>query len=258
MKLFDTHINMHAEQFSADADQTLNRARTAGVTRFITICDRLDRFADVRDFAVRHSDVWCTVGVHPHYAKDFSNLAIPDLQGLSDDPRVVGIGETGIDLHYGFSAIEAQIESFRTHIAVARATGLPLIVHTREADDVTGDVLEDEFTKGAFRILMHCFTSGQKLAERALAMGAWFSVSGILSFPKAKEVRQVISAIPLNKIVLETDCPYLAPVPHRGRRNEPAFLVDVCRAFADLRGMDTKEAAELTTRNGLALFERVS
>ncbi len=171
---------------------------------------------------------------------------------------MVGIGETGLDQHYGYSELALQERSFIEHIQAARQTGLPLIVHTREADDLTGDILEREYARGAFGILMHCYTGGERLARRALDLDATFSVSGILSFKAANDVRQVMSLVPLDRIILETDCPYLAPIPHRGRRNEPAYVVDVCRAFADLRGMSFEEAASLTTRNALQLFRRVS
>lgn len=254
--LFDTHVNLHAEQFSSDLQDVLARARAAGVTRFVTICDRLDRYPAVRAIAEANSDISCTVGVHPHYAKDYWTLEARTLVEEARHSKVVGIGETGLDLHYGYSDITLQERSLVEHIHAARETGLLLVVHTREADDLTGDVLEREYKRGAFRILMHCYTSGMRLAERALELGASFSVSGILSFKNAIDVRGVIARIPSDRIVLETDCPYLAPVPHRGRRNEPAYLVDVCRAFADHRGLTFEEAARLTTANAIALFQR--
>jgi TatD DNase family protein len=172
--------------------------------------------------------------------------------------KIVGIGETGLDQHYGYSDIILQERSFVEHIHAARETGLLLVVHTREADDLTGDILEREFKRGPFRILMHCYTSGARLAQRAMDLGASFSVSGILSFKAATDVREVMSKVPLERIVLETDCPYLAPAPYRGRRNEPAYLVDVCRAFADHRSMTFEDAARLTTANAIQLFQRAA
>lgn len=254
--LFDTHVNLHAEQFEGDVAEVLARARTAGVNRFVTICDRLDRFDAVRAIAEAHPDISCTVGVHPHYAKDYVDLSAATLVDEARHSKVVGIGETGLDQHYGYSDIEAQARSFIEHIIAARETGLVLVVHTREADDLTGDILEREYARGPFRILMHCYTSGARLAQRALDLDASFSVSGILSFKGASDVREVMSRIPLERIILETDCPYLAPVPYRGRRNEPAYLVEVCRAFANHRGLSFEEAARLTTTNALALFRR--
>ena len=254
--LFDTHVNLHAEQFAADLPAVLARARAAGITRMVTICDRLDKFAAVKAIAQANDDITCSVGVHPHYAKDFWSLQAATLIEEARDPKVVGIGETGLDQHYGYSDIVLQERSFVEHIHAARETGLVLVVHTREADDLTGDILEREYKRGPFRILMHCYTGGARLAERALALDARFSVSGILSFKAAQDVRDVTAKVPLDRIILETDCPYLAPIPHRGRRNEPAYLVDVCRAFAQHRGMTFEEAAELTTRNAIELFRR--
>ena len=255
--LFDTHVNLHAEQFAHDLPDVLARARAAGVTRMVTICDRLDRYPAVKAVAAANDDIHCTVGVHPHYAKDFWSLRAETLVEEARDPKVVGIGETGLDRHYGYSDIVLQERSFVEHIQAARETQLPLVVHTREADDLTGDILEREFKRGAFPILMHCYTSGERLAMRAMDLGAWFSVSGILSFKNATDVRGVIAKVPLDKLILETDCPYLAPIPHRGRRNEPAYVADVCRAFAAHRGLEIDEAARLTTENALAIFRRV-
>lgn len=255
--LFDTHVNLHAEQFAHDLEDVLARARAAGVSRFITICDRLDRFPAVKAIAQANSDIACTVGVHPHYAKDFWSLEARTLVEEARDPMVCGIGETGLDQHYGYSDIVLQERSLVEHIAAARETQLPLVVHTREADDLTGDILEREYARGSFPLLMHCYTAGERLAMRALDLGAYFSVSGILSFKSATDVRNVIAKLPLDRLILETDCPYLAPMPHRGRRNEPAFLPDVCRAFAEQRGLSVEEAAHITTQNALALFRRV-
>lgn len=255
--LFDTHVNLHAEQFAHDLPDVLARARAAGVTRMVTICDRLDRYPAVKAIAAANDDIHCTVGVHPHYAKDFWSVQAKTLVEEARDPNVVGIGETGLDQHYGYSDIVLQERSFVEHIHAARETQLPLVVHTREADDLTGDILEREFKRGAFPILMHCYTSGERLAMRAMDLGAWFSVSGILSFKNATDVRGVIAKIPLDKLILETDCPYLAPIPYRGRRNEPAYVADVCRAFAAHRGLEVDEAARLTTENALAVFGRI-
>ncbi len=254
---FDTHVNLHAEQFQADLPEVLTRARAAGVTRMVTICDRLDRYPAVKAIADANDDINCTVGVHPHYAKDFWSLRAETLVAEARDPKVCGIGETGLDQHYGYSDIVLQERSFVEHIAASRETQLPLVVHTREADDLTGDLLEREYARGAFPILMHCYTAGDRLAKRALDLGAYFSISGILSFKSAKDVREVTSQVPLDRVILETDCPYLAPMPHRGRRNEPAFLPDVCRAFAEHRGLTNEEAAGLTVANALRLFGRV-
>jgi TatD DNase family protein len=258
MTLFDTHINLHGEQFDDDRDLVLQTARAAGVTRFISICDKIENFQTIFSLSKSHDDMWCSVGVHPHYAKDYLSLKAEDLIDYANDPVVRGIGETGLDQHYGYSDLNEQLEVLRQHIHAAQTTGLPLIIHSREADDEMGDILAEEMANSHFPLLMHCYTSGQRLADRAKELGAYFSVSGILSFKNATSVRDVISTIPQDKIILETDCPYLAPVPHRGRRNEPALLVDVCRAYAKLIDKDMDFVANLTTANALNLFQRVS
>jgi TatD DNase family protein len=256
--LFDTHVNLHGEQYADDLPDVMARARAAGVTRFVAICDRLDRFPAVKAIAKANDDMWCSVGVHPHYAKDYWTLEAATLIEEARDPKVCAIGETGLDQHYGYSELQQQVRSFEEHINAARETGLPLVVHTREADDLTGEILEREYARGPFTILMHCYTGGERLARRAMDIDARFSVSGILSFKAAADVRSVMATVPLERIILETDCPYLAPIPHRGRRNEPAYLADVCRAFAATRGLTFEEAAELTTRNALQLFRRAA
>ena len=256
--LFDSHVNIHAESYDSDRDAVIERARNVGVSRFISICDHIENFEKIRAISRQNHSMWCTVGVHPHYAKDFSELRSTDLVERCEDPIVCGVGETGLDFHYGFSSAEDQARSFRTHIEAARETGLPLIVHTREADEMTADILESEMSRGEFKLLMHCYTSGARLAERAADLGAYFSVSGILSFKNATEVRDVADRMPLERVILETDCPYLAPVPHRGRRNEPAYLVEVCQAFANLKGLSMEETARITTENCLRLFDRTS
>lgn len=256
--LFDTHVNLHAEQFAGEVPEIIARARAAGVSRMVTICDRLDRYAALREIADANDDIWCSVGVHPHYAKDYTSLEPEELVRAAADPKVVAIGETGMDQHYGYSDVADQERSFVQHIIAAQATGLPIVVHTREADDLTGDILEREYARMPFAILMHCYTSGMRLAERALDLGATFSVSGILSFKAANDVRGVMIKVPPGRTILETDCPYLAPMPHRGRRNEPAYLPDVCRAFAALHGLSFEDAAAMTTANALRLFGRVS
>ncbi len=255
--MFDTHVNLHGEVFADDLEDVLDRARDAGVSRFLAICDRFDNFESVCAIAAAHDDIWCSVGVHPHHTKDFPDLAVEDLTIAAERPEVVAIGETGLDFHYGYSPEGAQVESLRKHIEAARRTGLPLILHTREADDMMGDVLEDEFSKGAFQPLLHCYTGGARLAQRGLALGAYVSVSGILSFKSASAVRDVISDVPMDRIILETDCPFLAPMPMRGRRNEPAYLVHVAEALATLKGLDVDEVKRVTESNARRLFAKV-
>ena len=255
--MFDTHVNLHGEAFADDLGEVLERARSAGVRRFLAICDRFDNFPSVLAIATTHDDIWCSVGTHPHHAKDFTHVTAEDLADAARDPNVVAIGETGLDFHYGYSPEAAQVASLKAHIAASRLTDLPLILHTREADDLMADILEAEFGAGPFQPLLHCYTGGQDLAARALKLGAYFSVSGILSFKSAREVRQVIETIPIEQIILETDCPYLAPVPMRGRRNEPAYLPHVAEALAALKGIPVDEVKEITDENALRLFSKV-
>jgi len=254
--LIDSHVNLHAPQFDEDRGEVIARARAAGVQLMVNISDKISHFEKIRALA-DHPDIWCTVGVHPHEAKDEADLQPDRLIALADDPRVVGIGETGLDFHYDLSPRDIQAKVFRVHIAAARATGLPLVVHTREADAEMGDILEEEFVRGPFRMLMHCYTSGPELATRAAALGAWFSVSGIATFKAAEDVRALVRAMPEDRIIVETDCPYLAPVPYRGRRNEPAYLPAVLAKTADLRGWSLAEAEAKTEAAFFALFDRI-
>ena len=256
--MFDTHVNLHAEAYAEDLPDILIRAREAGVTRMLAICERLDSFERVKAIADANPDIWCTVGTHPHHSKDFPDTRADELVQLAADPKVVAIGETGMDLYYGHSPANVQERSFRTHIAAARVTGLPVIVHTRDADDLTAAILEEESQQGAFAILLHCYTGGADLAERGLALGAYVSVSGILSFKSARAVREVIKQVPLDRIILETDCPYLTPMPYRGRRNEPSYLPYVADALAELHDLPRDEIAAICEANSLRLFAKVT
>jgi len=254
--LIDSHVNLHAPQFDADREAVISRALASGVRLMVNICDRVSNYEAVR-LVAQHPDIWCTVGTHPHEAKEDPDLATETLVALAADPRVVGIGETGLDFHYDLSPRPIQAQVFRAHVAAARETGLPLVVHTREADAEMAEILEAEYAKGPFRILMHCYTSGAELAARAAALGAWFSVSGIATFKAAADVRAVIADMPVDRIIVETDCPYLAPVPHRGRRNEPAYLPHVLAKLAEIRGWSLDEAEARTEDAFFALFDRI-
>jgi TatD DNase family protein len=254
--LIDSHVNLHAPQFDEDREAVITRGLAAGVRLMVNICDRVSNYEKVR-LVAQHPDIWCTVGTHPHEAKENPALSPQTLIDIAADPRVVGIGECGLDFHYDLSPRDVQAQVFRTHCAAARETGLPLVVHTREADEMMGDILEEEHAKGAFPLLMHCYTSGPELARRAAALGAWFSVSGIATFKAAEDVRAVIREMPEDRIILETDCPYLAPVPHRGRRNEPAFLPQVATKLAEIRGWSVPETEARTADAFFALFQRI-
>lgn len=254
--LIDSHVNLHAPQFDDDREAVIARAREAGVGLMVNICDRVSNFAACRALA-DEPDIWCTVGTHPHEAKENPELAASTLVDLAADPRVVGIGECGLDFHYDLSPRDIQARVFRAHVSAARETGLPLVVHTREADEEMGDILEEEHAAGPFRLLMHCYTSGAELARRCADLGAWFSVSGIATFKAAEDVRVVIRDMPADRVIIETDCPYLAPVPHRGRRNEPAYVGHVLAKLAEVRGWSLDEAEARTTDAFFALFDRI-
>lgn len=255
--LIDSHVNLHAPQFDDDRDAVVARARAAGVSLMVEISDKLSTFEATHALAMAHDDIWCTVGAHPHEAKDHADMTAADLVALADRPRVVGIGECGLDFHYDLSPRDLQAEVFRRHIDAARQTGLPLVIHTREADDVMADILSTEHTKSPFRFLMHCYTSGPELAVLAAELGGWFSVSGIATFKAAHDVREVIRAMPEDRIIVETDCPYLAPVPYRGRRNEPAYVGHILEVLADIRGWSAEEADLRTTDAFFNLFHAI-
>lgn len=255
--LIDSHVNLHAPQFADDMDAVIDRARAAGVALMVNISDKVSTFDVTHKVAMDHPDIWATVGTHPHEAKENPHLKASDLILLAQRPKVVGIGECGLDFHYDLSPRDVQAAVFRQHCIAARETGLPLVVHTREADAVMGDILEEEYAAGAFKLIMHCYTSGPELARRAAALGAWFSVSGIATFKAAQDVRDIIAEMPGDRIIVETDCPYLAPVPMRGRRNEPAFLPHVLAKLAEIRGWSLAEAEQRTEDAFFALFDRI-
>lgn len=255
--LIDSHVNLHAPQFSDDRQAVIDRAREAGIGLMVNISDKVSTFETTYAIAEANADIWATVGTHPHEAKENPLLKAGDLIRLADRARVVGIGECGLDFHYDLSPRDIQAAVFRQHAIAARETGLPLVVHTREADEVMATILEEEYAAGPFRLLMHCYTSGPELARRAAALGAWFSVSGIATFKAAQDVRDIIADMPADRIIVETDCPYLAPVPMRGRRNEPAFLPHVLAKLAEIRGWTLAEAEQRTEDAFFALFDRI-
>jgi TatD DNase family protein len=224
----------------------------------LTISDKLQSTPAIKAIADAHDDIWRSVGVHPHYAADAANLSAEVLIDLAQDGKVVGIGECGLDFHYEYSPRDVQERVFRAHIAAARATGLPLIIHTRDADDRMLTILQDEQGQGVFIPLLHCYTGGPELAQGVLAMGGYVSFAGIITFKNAGDVRAVAQATPLDRLIVETDCPYLAPVPHRGRRCEPAHVVQVAETLAEVKGVSAAELADATTANFFCLFKRAT
>ncbi|UCH73026.1 MAG: TatD family hydrolase [Rhodospirillales bacterium] len=259
MLVVDSHCHLDFPTFADDLDDVVARARGASVATMVTICTHLSRFQQVRAIAGRFEDIWCTVGVHPHEADAEGQAATPErLVELAADPLVVGIGETGLDYYYEHSARGAQRDSFRAHIAAARESGLPLIVHTRDADDDTVAILIEEHRNGPFTGVIHCFSTSRYLAEKAMEIGFYISLSGITTFKAAADLREIVQELPLDRLLLETDAPYLAPVPKRGKRNEPAFVIHTCAAVAALMGVDVAELAEATSDNFFRLFSKVS
>lgn len=255
--LIDSHVNLHAPQFDDDREAVIARARESGVGLMVNICDRVSNFEACYNLAEANADIWATVGTHPHEARENPDLTVDELIGLSARPRVVGIGECGLDFHYDYSPRDVQARVFRTHIHAARESRLPLVVHTREADEVMWEILRDEYAQGAFTFLLHCYTSGAALARRAAEIGAYFSVSGIATFKAAQDVRDIISEMPQDRIIVETDCPYLAPIPMRGRRNEPAYVTHVYDKLAEIRGWSREKTISRTTDAFYALFDRI-
>ncbi|MBL8665272.1 MAG: TatD family hydrolase [Candidatus Odyssella sp.] len=255
--LVDSHCHLDFPDFAPDRADILARARNAGVGLVLTIGTRLSKFAGVRALAESDPAIWCSVGVHPHEAEKEGVGDPAPLLDLAAHPKVVGIGETGLDYYYKHSAPEAQARSFRAHIAAARESGLPLIVHARDADVDAIRIMADEHRAGAYPAVIHCFTASRELAEHAVALGHYISFSGILTFKNARDIQETARALPLDRILVETDAPYLAPMPNRGKRNEPAFVAHTAAFLAKLRGETPERIAEVTTENFLRLFSKV-
>jgi len=254
--LIDSHCHLDFPELAAEEDAVVTRARAAGVAAMLTIGTRLDSFDKVRAVAERHANIWCSVGVHPHEAKEEGQRTPNRLVQLAQHPKVVGIGETGLDYFYEHSPRDEQAASFRAHIAAARQTGLPLIVHTRDADDDTAAILREEMAQGAFTGLIHCFSSGPVVAQAALELGMSISISGIVTFKAAEDLRRIVRDIPLERLLVETDAPYLAPVPKRGKRNEPAFVAHTAAKVAELKGVSMAALEQATTDNFFRLFAK--
>jgi TatD DNase family protein len=255
--LVDSHCHLDFPDFANELDAVVARAGAAGVARMVTISTRVRRFAGVLSIAERFSEVYCSVGTHPHYAHEELDVTVDDLVAETRHPKVVAIGEAGLDYHYDNSPREAQERGFRTHIAAARATGLPLVIHSREADADTARILEEETGQGAFPAVLHCFTGGPDLARRAVALGHYVSFTGILTFKNSIALREIAAELPADRILVETDAPYLAPNPFRGKRNEPAFVVETAKVLADTRGVSLEEIARQTSDNFFRLFGKV-
>jgi len=256
--LVDSHCHLTYHAKDGDLEEVIARARRAGIGTMVTICTKMSEFPDLLGIAEAHDDIWCSVGVHPHEAEDSQDVTTAQLVELARHPKVVGIGESGLDYYYEHSPRAEQQHCFRAHIEAARQTGLPLIVHARDADDDMIAMLDEARADGPVPGLIHCFTSSPKLAEKALEIGFYISFSGIVSFKNAQDVQAVARDMPLDRMLVETDSPYLAPVPNRGKRNEPAYVVHVAEAIAKLRGVDVATIASTSTDNFARAFNRVT
>ncbi|MGC9954497.1 MAG: TatD family hydrolase [Rhizomicrobium sp.] len=256
--LVDSHCHLEFPALAREIDAVMARARDAGVGVCVSISTKLDTFPHVRDMAARFDDVWCSVGIHPHEAAVEPLADAAPLIERAGDLKVVGIGETGLDYFYEHSPRATQAANFRAHIEAARRTKLPLIVHTRDAEDDTMAILREETANGAFTGVLHCFTGSKVMAEAALDLGFYISASGIMTFKKSEALRAVLKDVPLDRLLVETDAPYLAPAPHRGKRNEPAFVAHTAAALAELKGVSADELARATTDNFFRLFTKAA
>ncbi len=255
--LIDTHCHLDFPDFEAERDAIIERARAAGVGQMITISTRVKRFDTILAIAEAYPNVFCSVGTHPHNADEELDITADDLVRLSAHPKVVAIGEAGLDYFYDNAPRDAQVEGLRRHIAAARETGLPLVIHSRSADEDMAAILTEETGKGAFPFLLHCFSSGPELARISVELGGYVSFSGILTFPKSEELREIARTVPHDRMIVETDAPYLAPKPFRGKRNEPAYVAHTAEVLADTIGVSKDEVAALTTENAFRIFSKM-
>ncbi|MDF1634027.1 TatD family hydrolase [Mycoplana sp. MJR14] len=255
--LIDTHCHLDFPDFEAERDAIVARAHAAGVAQMVTISTRVKKFPQILAIAEKYPSVFCSVGTHPHNADEELDVTVDDLVRLSGHPRVVAIGEAGLDYFYDNAPHEAQAQGLRNHIAAARITGLPLVIHSRSADEDMAAILSEETGKGAFPFLLHCFSSGAELARIGVELGGYVSFSGILTFPKSEDLRQIARTVPTERMLVETDAPYLAPKPFRGKRNEPAYVAHTAAVLAETLGMSEAEIAAITTQNALRIFSKM-
>lgn len=256
--LIDSHCHLDFPELAADRAGVLARARAAGIDGMVTISTRVKRFDEIRAIAEMHSQVWCSVGTHPHHADEELDIFAEDLIRLSQHPKCVAIGEAGLDYFYDNAPKEAQAEGLRRHIAASRATGLPLVIHSRSADAQMAFILREEIGQGAFPFVLHCFTGGMDLARTALELGGYISFSGIITFKNAEEIREVAKMVPADRYLVETDAPYLAPIPHRGSTNEPSFVAHTAAKVAEVRGLGAEQVGIETTENFFRLFSKAT
>lgn len=255
--LVDSHCHLDFPDFTEELDDIVTRAEAAGLGRMVTICTRVRKFPQVLAVADRFENVFCSVGTHPHNAHEELDITTQEIIELSKHPKVVAIGEAGLDYFYQKDHAKAQAEGLRNHIAAARETGLPLVIHSRDADDDMIAILREESEEGAFPFVLHCFSSGRALAETGVELGGYVSLSGILTFKNSQEIRDIASDVPMDRLLVETDAPYLAPMPYRGKRNEPSYVVETAKVLAETKSVSVDETWQATTDNFFRLFNKV-
>jgi TatD DNase family protein len=255
--LIDSHCHLDFPDFAAELDAVVERARVAGIGRMVTISTRVKKHAQVLGIAEKYADVFCSVGTHPHHAGEEPGIDAKALIALAKHPKIVAIGEAGLDYHYDTGPRAAQAKSFHEHIAAARETGLPLVIHSRDCDADMAAILREETGKGAFKAVLHCFTGGRDLAFTAIELGHYVSFTGILTFKNSETLRAIAADLPADRILVETDSPYLAPVPYRGKRCEPAYVLETAKVLAETRGVSLDEIARQTSENFFQLFNKV-
>lgn len=252
----DSHCHINADDFNDDREDTVIRARTMRVDYILDVCDDIADMPRLIKFCENHRHIYTSVGVHPELADKYDDISDVDILNYVQSPKVIGIGECGLDYHYNADTKEKQLKLLQQHITAAQKSGLPLIIHNRESDDDMITLLKEAYKKQKFKGELHCFSSSEKLAEFALSIGFYLSASGIITFKKSEDIRQIFQNVPVNRLLIETDSPYLAPIPHRGQRNEPAFVVNTAEVLANLKKMDIEELAQVTTDNFLTLFSK--
>jgi len=257
MMLIDTHCHLDFPELTADRAGVLARARGAGVGRMVTICTEIEKYPTIRAIAESADNIFCSVGTHPNHATDEREFSAQEIADLAAHEKCVAIGEAGLDYHYDRAPRELAHRVFRAHIEAARETGLPLVIHTRDADEDMAAILADEMAKGAFKALLHCFSSSRALAEKGVELGLYVSFSGIVTFKNSHELRDIAKNVPLERMLVETDAPFLAPTPYRGKTNEPAFVARTAEVLAEVKGIELEALAEITTANALNLFDKM-
>jgi TatD DNase family protein len=258
LSLIDSHCHLDFPDFAAELDAVVARAEAAGVERMITISTRVREGAKLRAIAERFGQVWFTIGTHPHQAAEEPDTDAGAICAFAAHPKCVGIGEAGLDYHYNHAPPDVAKKVFRAHIGLARELGLPLVIHAREADDDVAAILREEMAAGPFKAVLHCFTSSRALAETGVELGLYVSFSGVLTFKNSQSLRDIARDLPLDRLLVETDAPYLAPTPHRGRRNEPSYVVETARVLGEVRGLSGEEIASTTRANTLRLFSKLA